>query len=221
MISWHCQRTQKSSSPISFRPFQIWDSDRRRILKQSVDLRGQTQAGGGVINELKQIDAMLAQIQERKLGVDPKDADALAAIRKEEEALLDRRAEAAKRIAAVESANANVIAQAKQQLQALEATAQNKGIDEENYNRQKQQLEATLQQAEREKAAFDAVAKTATQTAQNTADNFVKSNEQIEVSYNSGKRRSMNHLPKTKSPRNNLANDRCRLSKNTYSKSWS
>jgi len=154
------------------------------VLKQSLDLRTQTQAGGGAINELKQIDAMLAQIEKRKLAVDPKDADALAAIRKEEEALLDRRAAAQRQVQQTQAANDNAVTQAKQQLAALEALAQDKGIDEERYTRLKQQFEAALTQAEQEKAALDGLASTTTKVAENAVTDFQKSNHEIEASYN-------------------------------------
>jgi len=152
----------------------------QEILGQSLSLREATRGGDGAINDLKEIDMMLAQIEQRKLQIDPGNADALAEIRQEEEALLQRRGDTQKQIQQTQSALNNAIAQTKQQLQSLDPAQ----MGQEGYNNAKTQLEAQLKLLEREETALNAVANTTTKVAENAVTDFQKSNHEIEASYN-------------------------------------
>jgi DNA repair exonuclease SbcCD ATPase subunit len=188
----------------------------QEILGQSLSLREQNKGGDGAINELKQLDAMLAQIEQRKVNVDPANEDAIAQIRQEEEALLKRRADAQKEVQATQSAINNALTQARQELQNLDPAQ----MGQEGYDRAKEQIETQITLLEREKTELDKVANAATQTAQVTADAFSKSNHEIEAGYQQRQAAIAEALASGELTKSNRENDRYRLSKNTYSKSW-
>ncbi|HEY9697006.1 MAG TPA: tape measure protein [Trichocoleus sp.] len=131
------------------------------------------------INGLKQIDAQLKQIEQRKLGLDPKDAKAVAAIRAEENALLADRSKAQKEVLAYQSALNNSLAQAKQNLQNLDPGKL--GMD--TYKSLKAGYENQIAAIEQEKTALDGLANKAVTTNETIATSYKKSNQEIESSY--------------------------------------
>jgi chromosome segregation ATPase len=159
---------------------------------------------------------MLAQIEQRKVNVDPANEDAIAQIRQEEEALLKRRADAQKEVQATQSAINNALTQARQELQNLDPAQ----MGQEGYDRAKEQIETQITLLEREKTELDKVANAATQTAQVTADAFSKSNHEIEAGYQQRQAAIAEALASGEMTKSNRENDRYKLSKNTYSKSW-
>jgi hypothetical protein len=119
-------------------------------------------------------------------------------------------------VQATQSAINNALTQARQELQNLDPAQ----MGQEGYDRAKEQIETQITLLEREKTELDKVANAATQTAQVTADAFSKSNHEIEAATSSGRQRSQKRWQVEKLTKSNRENDRYRLSKNTYSKSW-
>jgi tape measure domain-containing protein len=152
------------------------------ILNESLKLRNESLVGEGPINELKQVDALLKTIQSRKLGIDPKDAGAIAAIGKEEEALLARRAAAQKQVLATQAAVSNALEQYKRQLQDLNPGQF--GADRfKEYETTKAGLETNIKLLEKEKTALDGVADTAVTTAKTIATSFEETSKTLEQSF--------------------------------------
>lgn len=149
------------------------------ILGESINLREQTLLGQGPIKEVERLDAALKALEQRKLGVDPKDEKAVAALLEEEQALLKQRSDAQEKILSQQSATNNALAQARQELQALEG----KGLGAPGYELARSQLEVKIKLLEQEKAEFDKVANVAVEQTKNIADAYKDSNKQIESSY--------------------------------------
>jgi PAS domain S-box-containing protein/tape measure domain-containing protein len=149
------------------------------VLGKSLDLRSLAAQGQGPINELRQIDVLLKQIEQRKLGVDPKDAKAIASIKAEETDLLKRRADAQKEVLATQSAVNNSLTQAKQELQNLDPNK----LGTKGYEEAKQQLTTQVNLLEKEKGKLDEVAKTATTTAETIATKFDEASKQLDLSF--------------------------------------
>jgi tape measure domain-containing protein len=148
-------------------------------LDKSLNLRTLAGQGQGPINDLKQIDVLLKQIEQRKLGIDPNDAKAIEAIKQEEADLLKKRAAAQKEVLATQTLVNNSLTQAKQELQNLDPNK----LGSKGYDDAQQRLTTQVNLLEREKDKLDEVAKSATTTAETISTEFDKASKDLDLSF--------------------------------------
>lgn len=153
--------------------------DAQAILGKSVEFRIQSRNGGGPLAEIENIDAQLKLLEKRKLDIDPNDAEGIKKLREEEEALLKSRGNAQKQVGAIQSGLNNALAQAEQQLKAIDPTK----IGTKNAEELKAQIQAQIDLISKEKSEFDKLAQAGGNTAQKVADEFEKSSKSLDQSF--------------------------------------
>lgn len=148
----------------------------QEILNASMEFRTTANDKDGTLTTLKETEEALKRVEKARLAADPKDQDKITALAAEEVKLIERQAEAKKKVQAIQAALANDLAQATQELQKLEIKSKG-DLDI------KAEIEAEIKLIEKEKAAFDELTKASGATAESITAKFEKSSKDLDKSF--------------------------------------